>query len=151
MEVEQGMLKDYEEVLRIWEGSVRSTHHFISEEYIQELKGIISNQALPAVDLYVVKNSEGIIQGFMGTAGDILEMLFVSPTCFRKGIGKALVSYAVKNCDVKRVDVNEQNDGAYHFYVAQGFKMIRRSELDGLGRPYPILHMGLDKRCVEYI
>lgn len=148
MEVEQGTLKDYEEILRIWELSVRSTHHFISEEYIQELKGIILNRALPAVDLYLVKNSSGIIQGFMGTAGDMLEMLFVSPACFRKGIGKALVSYAVENCGVKRVDVNEQNDEAYHFYAAQGFKMISRSEQDGLGRPYPILHMELDKEYV---
>jgi len=29
------------------------------------------------------------------------------------------------------------------FYEHMGFEIISRSELDGLGKPYPILHMQL--------
>lgn len=50
-----------------------------------------------------------------------------------------------KNLEVKKVDVNEQNEQALGFYEHHGFKTIGRSELDASGKPYPILHMALKK------
>jgi len=40
------------------------------------------------------------------------------------------------------VDVNEQNPLVVGFYVRHGFVVLRRSETDAGGRPFPILHMG---------
>jgi hypothetical protein len=41
------------------------------------------------------------------------------------------------------VDVNEQNGQAVGFYLRMGFATEGRSELDGMGKPYPLLHMRL--------
>jgi len=60
-----------------------------------------------------------------------------------RGIGKELLLFALAQQKVKRVDVNEQNEQAVGFYKHMGFVSISRSELDGAGKPYPILHMEL--------
>ncbi len=41
------------------------------------------------------------------------------------------------------LDVNEQNPQALGFYLKQGFEVIGRTEHDGMGQPYPLLHMRL--------
>lgn len=38
------------------------------------------------------------------------------------------------------MDVNEQNDEAYCFYLRRGYKVIGRDEKDADGKPYPIVH-----------
>ena len=70
-------------------------------------------------------------------------MLFVDNHCRGTGIGKKLINYAIANLQVTRVDVNEQNIQAVGFYKHIGFNVLRRSELDGEGKEYPILHMQL--------
>ncbi|WP_430735136.1 GNAT family N-acetyltransferase [Halodesulfovibrio aestuarii] len=147
MNITHGTKHDYEVIISVWEASVRATHTFVREEYLQELRVLILDSALPAVDVYLIKDELGNIVGFMGISGEMLEMLFVAPEHFRKGLGKALATYAVEECGVTKVDVNEQNPEAHKFYLAQGFKVVRRSATDGMGKPYPILHMELDKVC----
>ena len=44
---------------------------------------------------------------------------------------------------VTKVDVNEQNNQAVGFYKHIGFNTYKRSDLDGEGKEYPILHMRL--------
>jgi putative acetyltransferase len=70
-------------------------------------------------------------------------MLFVDARYIGKGVGKLLLLHAITNLHVTRVDVNEQNEKALQFYEHFGFKVTSRSELDGSGKPYPILHMQL--------
>jgi putative acetyltransferase len=41
------------------------------------------------------------------------------------------------------VDVNEQNEQAVGFYLKMGFQVEGRSDEDGFGKPYPLLHMRL--------
>jgi putative acetyltransferase len=74
-----------------------------------------------------------------------IEMLFIHPAARGHGIGKMLVDYAIQQLHSTKVDVNEQNRQAFGFYEHVGFTVIGRSELDGLGMPYPILHMELDR------
>ena len=57
------------------------------------------------------------------------------------GYGKALVDYAVNECNIYKVDVNEDNEQAYKFYLHMGYKVIGRDELDPSGKPFPILHL----------
>jgi putative acetyltransferase len=45
------------------------------------------------------------------------------------------------------VDVNEQNPQAVGFYLHEGFQQVGRSPLDGLGKPYPLLHLSLPTAC----
>ena len=78
-------------------------------------------------------------------AEDNLEMLFIDPKYRGKGIGKSLLNYGIKNLNITKVDVNEQNEQAVGFYKHSGFEVIARSEVDASGKPYPILHMVLKK------
>lgn len=135
--------ENYAELLAVWEDSVRATHDFITEEDIEFFKPIIMEQAFPAVTLKCVKDDTGQILGFVGVAEHKVEMLFIQNTARGQGIGKQLLAYAVEQLGVTKVDVNEQNPQAVGFYQHLGFKVESRSPLDGMGKPFPILHMGL--------
>lgn len=43
--------QDYDELLTVWEASVRSTHHFLAEKDIQFYKPLIREQYFLAVEL----------------------------------------------------------------------------------------------------
>ena len=133
----------YPEVVDVWEASVRATHHFLTEDDIQFFKPLILNEFLAAVDLRCVKNSDGRILGFLGVADGNIEMLFLDPQHRGKGIGRSLAQYAITQMGATKVDVNEQNPDAVGFYQHIGFAVTHRSPLDGMGKPFPILHMAL--------
>ena len=133
---------DFPILIEVWESSVRATHDFLPEEEINYLKPLILNEYFKQVLIhkYVLN---GQIVGFIGTSSDTIEMLFIDPNYIGQGIGRILTDFAVKDLNVKRVDVNEQNVQAMKFYEKLGFKVIGRSELDGQAKPYPILHLSL--------
>lgn len=132
---------DYPRLIEIWESAVLNTHDFLKEEDFLYYK-----KQLPVYFQYVTLlgfEQEGILAGFMGIAEENLEMLFVDNEYRGTGIGKKLIAYATANLHVTKVDVNEQNTQAVGFYKYMGFNIVRRSELDGEGKEYPILHMQL--------
>lgn len=139
----QPSINDYVTLIRIWENSVRATHDFLREEDLQFYKPLVLNEYFHQVELFCHKDGNLEITGFMGIAGDNLEMLFIQPALRGHGIGKELLSYAIEEQKVKRVDVNEQNVQAVGFYKHLGFHVVSRSELDGAGKHYPLLHMEL--------
>ena len=53
------------------------------------------------------------------------------------------MEYAVQKRSIRKVDVNEQNPDALAFYQRLGFEVKRRSPLDSIGLPFPILHLEL--------
>ena len=55
----------------------------------------------------------------------------------RRGVGAALPDYAVKDLGARRLDVDEQNAQAVGFYLHYGFEVVSRSEIDGMGDPFP--------------
>ncbi len=137
---------DYLELLKIWEESVRATHHFLKEDDIAYFKPLILNTYFDAVHLRYTKAENGKITGFIGCADKGIEMLFLAPEYRGQGIGKVLVEFAIAEFDIEKVDVNEDNEQALGFYTKMGFKVVERSEKDGLGKPYPILHMKLKNK-----
>ena len=84
--------------------------------------------------------------GFMGIEDHKIEMLFLHPSYFRRGIGTALVRYAIKQYCVSTVDCNEQNTGALAFYNRMGFMVTGRKAIDSIGNPFPILSMRISER-----
>ncbi|WP_152396006.1 acetyltransferase [Paenibacillus guangzhouensis] len=129
------------QILRVWEGSVRATHHFLKEEDIVSLIPLV-REGVPHVEhLICLVDEQQEIQAFMGIHGDKIEMLFVSPDLRGKGMGRKLVTYALEEMNVQYVDVNEQNPQAVGFYEHVGFEVYERSELDDQGNPFPILRM----------
>lgn len=114
---------------------------FLKEEDIEYFKPLIRNQYFPAVKLFVIRNENGRIAAFMGLSDDMLEMLFVLSEEQGHGYGKAFVDYAIDKCNIYKVDVNEDNEQAYKFYLHMGYEVIGRDELDPSGKPFPILHL----------
>ena len=132
-----------DQLLEVWERSVRATHLFLSAGEIAEIKTYVPQALREVPHLIVAWEAEGIPVGFMGVDGQKLEMLFLAPEERGKGLGRELVQYGVERFDIREVTVNEQNPQARGFYERMGFCVCQRSELDEQGRPYPILQMRL--------
>ena len=135
--------KDMEEILDTWESSVRATHDFLSEEDIISIKPQVEEGAKYVSNLLCVRDENGNIKAFMGIHDFKIEMLFVSNESRGFGIGKKLVEYAIEVLNANYVDVNEQNPQALGFYKHMGFQVLKKSDLDEQGNPFPILHMKL--------
>ena len=132
-----------DEMLNVWESSVRATHDFLTEEDIKSIKPLVKSGLLEMEDIIYVKDDNSTIKGFMGIAENKIEMLFIKDEFRGNGIGKKLITYGIDKLNVKYVDVNEQNKEAVGFYIHLGFKKFNRSERDSQGNPFPILHMKL--------
>lgn len=134
---------DHAKLVAIWERAVRATHTFLAEEDIVFYKSVVS-EALSGMEVWEAVDSAGEPVAFMGLDGKHIEMLFLDVDKHGQGVGRMLVTHAIdlKGNDLK-VDVNEQNEGAARFYTRMGFVQTGRSELDGSGNPFPILHLEL--------
>jgi putative acetyltransferase len=130
----------------IWEAAVRATHLFLTDKDINYFRPLVLNDFLPMVKLFAARDSGGAILGFGGTSDDKIEMLFVDPPMFGKGVGKKLLNHIISEEKIYKLDVNEQNPAAVEFYKHMGFKVVGRSETDSLGKPFPLLHM----ECKRY-
>lgn len=147
--IENAVPADFDRLTDLWEESVRATHHFLSEADIQYYKPLVRQRYLPGVTVYLIRNARNEIAAFMGLSEECIEMLFVHPDEQGKGYGKHLIEYATQTCGIYRVDVNEQNESALHFYRQRGFCVIGRSETDNDGKAFPILHLCLATPILE--
>ena len=128
------------QLLNVWEASVRASHHFLTEADIIRLTPQAEG-ALQFIETLWVMQDDGRPVGFMGVQERKIEMLFLHPDYFRRGLGKTFVERAFSELDVEYVDVNEQNPNATKFYERMGFKVFNRTECDSEGNPFPILEM----------
>lgn len=130
-----------EQLLDVWEKSVRETHLFLSGEEIEEIKKFVPTALTAVPHLIVETDTEGTPVAFMGIDDGKLEMLFIAPKERGKGLGRKLLEHGIEKYSVKELVVNEQNPQAKGFYEHMGFQVHERSELDEQGNPYPILFM----------
>lgn len=134
--------KDYPRIMEIWESAVKATHDFLAEEDFNYFKEAIPADYLPNLTVYlIIENKQP--KGFASVAEGNLEMLFIHQDVRGKGLGKMLFRFMKETTSLSKVDVNEQNPQAIGFYEKMGFRKIGRSEKDGSGKPYPIIHMSL--------
>lgn len=132
---------DYPRLVKIWESAVLHTHDFLKQTDFDYYKENIPSY-FQCVNLFGYQE-EGVLVAFLGVAEGNIEMLFVHNDYRGKGVGKTLILYAIDQLQATKVDVNEQNRQAVDFYRHMGFHVSNRSELDGQGKAYPILHMEL--------
>ena len=126
----------------LWEASVRATHHFLTEDDIHKLTLFVKT-GLSCIETLVVASENHKPIAFMGIEARKVEMLFVSPDYFGKGVGRQMAELAISQYEVQYVDVNEQNSQAIGFYEHIGFEVFERTEFDEQGNPFPILKMKL--------
>lgn len=133
-----------DELVTVWEASVKATHLFLNEKDILALLPFVKSGLREIDNLLVVYENHKSI-GFMGIDNGKVEMLFLEPAYIGKGIGKNLITKAIHEYSVLFVDVNEQNPSAVNFYRNSGFVVFERTEYDEQGNPFPILKMNLDE------
>ena len=130
-----------QQLVTVWEASVRATHLFLSDAEIMQIKAYVPQALREVAHLIVMENEPGQPVALMGVAGHRLEMLFIAPEARGAGLGRALLTGGVQRYGVNELTVNEQNPQAVGFYQHMGFETYRRTALDEQGQPYPLLYM----------
>lgn len=144
----QNLPEEAAALFALWEASVRATHDFLTEADIQRIAAYVPDALCGAETMLVARDGQGVPVGFCGITGDEVEMLFIHPDARGHGVGSRLLRVAVEEHGTTRLDVNEQNAQARGFYEHENFQVVGRSEIDGMGDPFPILHMRV-KACGE--
>ncbi len=140
-----------QDLLDVWEKSVRATHFFLSDNEVKNIKKYVP-QALNAIaHLLVAEDKAGKPIAFMGVENGSLEMLFIAPEERGRGLGKRMIHYGIENYGVERLAVNEQNPQAKGFYEHMGFQVYKRTDHDEQGNPYPLLYMSISQNPQENI
>ena len=132
-----------EQLIAVWEKSVKATHLFLSENEVEEIKEYIPQALNGVVHLIIAENESGSPAAFMGIEEQKLEMLFIAPEERGKGLGRKLLQYGMENYSVSELAVNERNPLAKGFYVYMGFHVYRRTDHDEEGNFYVLLYMKL--------
>ncbi len=130
-----------EQLLDVWESSVKATHLFLSSAEIENIKQYVPKALKEIENLIVMENKDGGPIAFMGIENQKLEMLFVGADERGKGLGTELIQYGINKYSVNELTVNEQNPQAKEFYKHKGFKVYKRAQRDEQGNPYPLLYM----------
>lgn len=133
-----------QQLVEIWQQSVRQTHLFLSDSEINNIKKYVPLALAQVEHLIIATDDYNTPVAFMGIQGKKLEMLFLSPDVIGTGLGKALINKAITEYSINEVTVNEQNTKAKGFYEHIGFTTYKRTPLDEQGNPYPILYMKLN-------
>ena len=129
-----------EKLVAIWRRSVDATPDFLSKEYRVELETLVSS-FLPEAPLWVAVTEKDEPVAFMLLTDQHIDALFVDPDMRGSGVGKLLIEHALSMSSTLTTNVNEQNEQAVGFYKKMGFSVTGRTEVDDLGRPYPLLNL----------
>jgi putative acetyltransferase len=132
---------DFPRIVEVWEASVRATHHFVSEADIEIFRPLVRAGLPQIAQLACVRDGDDQVAGFVAVTHGKVDALFIHPAARHQGVGKRLLDHAVTSFGATSLDVNEQNAQAVKFYLHMGFEIVGRSELDGTGKPNPLLHM----------
>ena len=88
---------DYPAIIELWELSVKASHLFLPEDYLQRIKRLLP-LILPTVKLFVhLDKDQKTITGFLGVSEEKIEMLFIHPAKRGEGIGTLLNNFAVES------------------------------------------------------
>lgn len=130
----------------VWRASVTATHTFLTAREIDQIAQYVPDALRSVPVLIAVQGADGQPIGFAGVSGDKLEMLFLHPDHLGQGLGTRLLNFVCEVYGVREVCVNEQNPKARAFYTHAGFVVYRRSPLDEMGQPFPMLYLKKDTK-----
>lgn len=129
IEVKDRTSKIINELLEVWEDSVKKTHLFLSDKEIKHIKEYALQALAKVSHLIIIEDKNNVPIAFMGIEDKKLEMSFIKNSERGKSVGKHLLNYEIKNYKINELTVNEKNPKAKEFYEHMGFKVYKR-ELD---------------------
>ena len=141
MTVRLGTPDDVPRAIEIWRNAVDATHAFLTPEDRAEIDCIVSDEFLPKAEMWIATDTLNRPVGFLVMDGETIDALFVDPAFHGQGFGTELLDHALSLSPNATVDASEQADNALPFYLARGFRMVGRSDTDGQGRAYPLIHL----------
>jgi putative acetyltransferase len=122
---------DHDAIRDIWLRAVRVPHEFRGR-----------GSVLSSFELWVLCPRWSGPVGFMGLSGASVEALFIAPEWIGLGGGSRLLNHARAMKGRLRVELSERNPGAARFYLACGFEVVDRFDMDGDGGgPSPMVRM----------
>lgn len=89
-----------QQLLSVWESSVKATHLFLSENEIADIKRYVPQALAEVQRLLIIETETHIPVGFLGVNNQHLEMLFVADTERGKGYGKKLLNYGIETYSI---------------------------------------------------
>jgi putative acetyltransferase len=139
--IRRGDSDDVPRALEIWRTAVDLTHGFLTPQDRAEIDVMVAEEFLPKAELWLAMNGDDYPIGFLVMDGDMIDALFIDPAFHGQGFGTALLDHALTLSPDATVDASEQATNALPFYLSRGFRIVGRSETDGQGRPYPLIHL----------
>ena len=85
-----------EQLVKVWKGSVKETHTFLSDEEINHIQEYVPQALREVPHLMIIEDDHGFPCAFMGINEHKLEMLFVSPEARGRGLGKKLIETGIR-------------------------------------------------------
>lgn len=124
-----GKAQSIEKLIEIWEQGARATHKDLSEDEIAGMREEIKADIRDSKNLLIAQ-SAGEWLGFIAVQKDEITMLFVTPSAFKSGVGKALLKEAfLRYLDKYEVIKVASLEWALGFYQALGFAKTREKPI----------------------
>ena len=124
-----GKAQAIERLVEIWEQGARATHKDLSEDEIAGMREEMREDVLESKILLIAqKNGEWL--GFIAVEKNEITMLFVVPSAFKNGVGKALLKEAFTRYLGKYEVIKVASlEWALGFYQALGFAKTREKPI----------------------
>lgn len=127
MEIREYRPEDWPRLCEIHDAArLDELRHSVGEAAFLTLEQTAENEGLFEANL-VVADLSGRVEGFVAFSHDELTWLYVDPSVYRCGIGRALLRYAIAHAgDRMSAEVLEGNDPALQLYLSEGFSIIQK-------------------------
>ncbi|WP_242615139.1 N-acetyltransferase [Paenibacillus solani] len=119
---------DMNDIIDIWLTTSIEAHHFIPAPYWKSKIEEMRNVYLPMAETYLLEEN-GQVHGFISLVEDHLAALFVRTPRQHQGYGGALLHHTMELRNELKLQVYEENQSAFRFYLKNGFK-VQEETLD---------------------
>lgn len=116
-----------EQLVKVWKGSVKETHTFLSDEEINHIQEYVPQALREVPHLMIIEDDHGFPCAFMGINEHKLEMLFVSPEARGRGLGKKLIETGIREYSVNELGVNEQKSSGESVLRTYGISCLQKN------------------------